>query len=113
MSEPKQGTGESRRGDFTQFIVGAAGALLSVTLSLVWPKPHPQSVLDPGPVNSPGIVGWMFKLSPSSWNYYAQLAIFIVFVCLAVFRRKDRGAWTYAFISGWAFPEIVIFHWLR
>jgi hypothetical protein len=113
MSEPKQSTWESRRGAFTQFIVGAAGALLSVTISLVGPKPHPQSVLDPRPVNLRGMVDWLFRLSPSFWNYYVQLAFFIVFVCLAVFRRKDRGVWIYAFLSGWAFPELVIFHWLR
>ena len=113
MSEPKQSTWESRRGTFTQFIVGALGAFLSVTISLVVPKPHAQSVLDPGPLNSPGIVGWLFRLSPSFWNYYVHLAIFIVFVCVAVFRRKDRGGWIYAFLSGWAFPELVIFHWLR
>ena len=75
--------------------------------------PHPPSVLDPGPRNLLGIVGWLFRLSHLLGNYYVQLAIFIVFVCLAVFRRKDRGAWIYAFLSGWAFPELVIFHWLR
>src|SRR5256884_8177380 len=97
----------------SRFIVGAAGALLYTTMSLVWPKPHPPSVLDPGPRNLLGNVGWLFRLSHLLGNYYVQLAIFIVFVCLAVFRRKDRGAWIYAFLSGWAFPELVIFHWLR
>jgi len=113
MSEQKQSAWESCRGAFTRFIVGAAGALLYTTMSLVWPKPHPPSVLDPGPRKLLGIVGWLFRLSHLLGNYYVQLAIFIVFVCLAVFRRKDRGAWIYAFLSGWAFPELVIFHWLR
>jgi hypothetical protein len=30
-----------------------------------------------------------------------------------VYRRNQRDAWIYAFLSGWAFPELVIFHWLR
>jgi len=113
MSEQKQSAWESRRRAFTQFIVAAAGALLYATMSLVWPKPHPQSVLDRGPGNVPGIVGWSFRLSHLLGNYYVQLAMFIVFVYLAVFRRKDRAAWIYAFLSGWAFPELLIFHWLR
>lgn len=38
-------------------------------------------------------------------NYYVQPAIFAVFVLPAVFRRKQRGAWIFAFLSGWAgFP---------
>jgi hypothetical protein len=73
MSEQKQSALESRRGAFTQFIVGAAGALLYTTMSLVWPKPHPQSVLDPGPRNLPGIVGWLFRLPHLLGNYYVQL----------------------------------------
>ena len=113
MSDRNQSAWESRRGAFTQFIAGAAGALLYATMSLVWPKPHPQSVLDPSPGNAPGVVGWSFRLSHLLGNYYVQLAILIIFVCLAVFRRKDRRAWIYAFLSGWAFPELVIFHWLR
>ncbi len=40
MSEQKQSAWESRGGAFTQFVVGA---LLSCTMSLVWPKPHPIS----------------------------------------------------------------------
>ena len=113
MSEQKQSAPGSRRGAFTQSIVGAAGALLYSTMSLVWPKPHPRSVLDPGPGSVPGIVGWSFSLSHLLGNYYAQLAIFAVFVLLAVFRRKQRGPLIFAFLSGWAFPELFIFHWLR
>lgn len=113
MSEQKQSARGSRRGAFAQSIVGAAGALLYSTMSLVWPKPHPRSVLDPGPGRVPGIVGWSFRLSHLLGNYYVQLAIFAVFVLLAVFRRKQRGAWIFAFLSGWAFPELFIFHWIR
>src|SRR2546430_11448710 len=91
MSEQEQSAWESCRGAFTRFIVGAAGALLYTTMSLVWPKPHPPSVLDPGPRNLLGIVGWLFRLSHLLGNYYVQLAIFIVFVCLAVLRRDRKS----------------------
>ena len=112
MSEQKQSAWESRRGAFTQSIVGAAGALLYSMMSLVWPKPHPRSVLDPGPRNGnvPGIVGWLFRLSHLLGNYSVHLPIFNVFVWLAMFRRKQR---IYAFLSGWVFPELAVSHWLR
>src|SRR5262252_2755844 len=104
MSEPQQSAWLSRKGAFTQFIAGAAGALLYLTMSHVWPKPHPQSVLGPGPGNPPGTVGWLFSLSHLLQNYYLQTAVFVVFLTFSVLRRKDRGGWIYAFVSGWAFP---------
>ena len=111
MSNEKHSAGENR--DIVkQFVVGVAGALLYAVMSSVWPKPHPRSVLAPGPENAPGIVGWQFRLSNLLGNYYVQLGILIIFVCLALFRRKDRKAWIYAFLSGWGFAGLAIFHWL-
>jgi hypothetical protein len=112
MGNKKHGAGENR--DIrTQFVVGVGGALLYAVMWFVWPKPHPRSVLAPVPENAPGIVGWQFSLMNLLENYYVQLGIFVIFVCLALFRRKDRRAWIYAFLSGWAFAGLGIFHWLR
>ena len=82
MSEQKQSAWESRRGAFTRSIVGAAGALLYRTMSLVWPKPDPRSVLDPGPGSAPGIVGWSFRL----FHFAREL------LCTAGYLRRLRFA---------------------
>ena len=112
MSNEKDGAGEDR--DIpTQFVVGLAGALLNAMMWFVLPKPHSRSVLAPGPENAPGFVGWQFRLSNLLGNYYVQVGFFIIFACLALFRRKDRRAWIYAFLSGWGFAGLAIFHWLR
>lgn len=112
MSNEKHSAGKNRD-ILTQFVVGVAGALLYAMMWFVLPKPHPRSVLAPGPENAPGIVAWQFSLSNLLGNYYVQLGIFIIFVCLALIRRKDRRAWIYAFLSGWGFAGLAIFHWLR
>lgn len=85
----------------------------TVRCHLFGPSLIPGQFLTPDRGRVPGIVGWSFRLSHLLGNYYVQLAIFAVFVLLAVFRRKQRGAWIFAFLSGWAFPELFIFHWIR
>ena len=112
MSNEKHSAGKNRD-ILTQFVVGVAGALLYAMMWFVLPKPQPRSVLAPGPENAPGIVAWQFRLSNLLGNYYVQLGILIIFVCLALIRRKDRRAWIYAFLSGWGFAGLAIFHWLR
>jgi len=112
MSDEKHSAGENR-GILAQFVVGVAGALLYSMVWFVLPKPHPRSVLAPDPANAPGIVGWQFRLSNLLGNYYVQLGILIIFVCLALFRRKDGRAWIYAFLSGWRFAALAVFHWLK
>ncbi len=112
MSNEKHGAGKNRD-ILTQFVVGLAGGLLYAVMWFVLPKPLPRSVLAPSPENAPGIVGWQFSLSSLLENYYLQLGFFIIFVCLALFRRKDRRAWIYACLSGWGFAGLAIFHWLR
>ena len=60
-----------------------------------------------------GLFGLQIRLTHLLGNYYFQLAALVLFVCLALRRRNQRDAWIYSFLSGWAFPELVIFHWLR
>lgn len=112
MNEQGQDRWATRRGILAQVTVGVAGPLLYITIQVVTPKPAPQSVLQPGLKDGPGLLGLLFRAAHSLGNYYVQLAAFLVFVCLAVYRRNQRGGWIFAFLSGWAFPEVIIFHWL-
>ena len=112
MNDEKHSAWENRS-ILVQFVAGMAGALLSAVMWFVRPKPHPRSVLAPGPENVPGIVGWLFSLFNLMENYYIQLGILTIFVGLALFRWKDRQAWIYAFLSGWGLAGLAIFHWLK
>ena len=109
MSNEKHDAGVNRD-ILAQFVVGLAGAVLYVLMWFILPKPHPRSVLAPGPENAPGIVGWQFRLTNLLGNHFVQLGFLIIFVCLALFRPKDRRAWIYAFLSGWGFAGLAIFH---
>ena len=107
MSDEKHSAGENRD-ILRQFVVGVAGALLYSVMWFVGPRPHPRSVLAPGPGNAPGIVAWLFSLFNLMENYYVQLGILIIFVGLALFRWKDRRAWIYAFLSGWGLAGLTL-----
>jgi hypothetical protein len=113
VNEQGQDRWATRRGTLTQVTVGVAGALLYITIHFITPKPAPQSVLQPALQDGPGLLGLLFRAAHSMGNYYVQLAAFLVFVCLAVYRRNQRAGWIFAFLSGWAFPEVIIFDWLR
>jgi len=112
MSDEKHSAGQNR-GILAQFVVGVAGALLYSMMWFVGPKPHPRSVLGPSPENAQGIAGWLFSQLNLMGNYYVQLGFLIMFVCLALFRWKDRRAWIYAFLSGWGLAGLAIFRWLK
>lgn len=113
MNERGHDRWAARRGTFAQVAVSVVGALLYITIQLVTIKPAPQSVLQPGPQDWPCLLGLQFRVAHFLGNYYVQLAAFFVFFCLAIYRRNQRGGWIFAFLSGWAFPELIIFHWLR
>jgi hypothetical protein len=114
MSDQVQSKLETRRGAFNQIIVAALGGLLYIIVQHVWPNPPADSVFHSGGLeDGSGLLGLQFRLAHLLGNYYLQLAALIVFVCLAVRKRNQRDAWIYALLSGWAFPELVIFHWLR
>ena len=109
MSNEKYHPGVNRN-ILAQCVVGLAGAVLFAIMWVVLPKPHPRSVLAANPENAPGIVGWQFRLMNLLGNHYVQLSFLIIFVCLAIFRPKDRRAWIYAFLAGWGFAGLAIVH---
>jgi hypothetical protein len=113
MNDRLQSNLETRRGTFNQIIAAAVGGFLYIIIQHVWPIP-PRSVFQSGgPEDGSGFLGLQFRLAHLLGNYYLRLAALVVFVCLAVRKRNQRDAWIYAFLSGWAFPELGIFHWLR
>lgn len=95
--------------------VGAAGALLCLVAQFLIPRPARQSVLqtEPFPTGGPGLIGALFRFEHFVSNYYVQLAIFLFFFSFAILRRDEKGGWRFALFAGLAFPEIVVFHWLR
>ena len=110
MSDGMQNKREISRGTLIQIIAAAVGACLYIIVQLVWPNSPAHSG---GLEGGSGLLGLQFRLAHLLENYYFQLAALVVFICLAVRRRNQRDAWIYSFLSGWAFPELVIFHWLR
>ena len=114
MSDQVQSTRETSRGTLIQIIAAAVGGFLYIILHLVLPKSPAHSVFDRGGLeDGSGLLGLQFRLVHLLGNYYLQLAALVVFVCLAVRKRNQRDAWIYAFLSGWGFLGLVIFHWLR
>jgi len=114
MSDRVQSKRETSRGTLIQIIAAAVGTFLYIIFQLVWPNSPAHSIFPGGGLeDGSGLLGLQFRLAHLLGNYYLQLAGLVVFVCLSVRRRNQRDAWFYAFLSGWAFPEIVIFHWLR
>jgi hypothetical protein len=114
MSDRVQSKREISRGTFNQIIAAAVGGFLYIILQLVWPNSLSHSVFHSGGLeDGSGLLGLQFRLAHLLGNYYFRLAALVVFVCLAVRKRNERDAWIYASLAGWAFPELVIFHWLR
>jgi hypothetical protein len=114
ISDRGQNKWEISRGTLRQTIVAALGAFLYILVQLAWPSSPAHSVFHISALEDrPGLLGLQFRLAHLLGNYYLQLAALAIFVWLAVYRRNQRDAWIYAFLSGWAFPELVIFHWLR
>jgi hypothetical protein len=101
---------ELRRHLSNRLIIAAVGAVLSVIVHFVVPKPPGQSFSE----LSSNLQGSGFALAWAHFvlSYYAQVIVFLGIVLLAVYRR-GLPAWIFAFVAGGAVPELFIFHWLK
>jgi hypothetical protein len=98
------------------FLVGAAGALISLVISSLIPAPRPPSVLEPTLTpESPDLVGYMFRLQHFLFGPYVIFPWFLAMVYLAISKREQPKSWTYALLAGLSFPGIIfhyVLHWI-
>lgn len=110
MNQPEPAPADRQRHLSTQLTLAALGALLSVVVHFTLPKSPGQSFFES--VSHLQGHGWPFAWMHFVVSYYMQLAVFLGMVLFAVYRRGPR-AWVFAFFSGGAVPELLIFHWLK
>jgi hypothetical protein len=110
VNQPAPAPTDRRRHLLTQLIVAAVGTLLSVVVHYTLPGSPGQSFFQS--VSHLQGNGSQFAWMHFVVSYYTQVAVFLVMVLFAVYRRGPR-AWIFAFLSGGAVPELFIFHWLK
>lgn len=102
-------------GELRTFLAAGSGILIGLVIALLNPSPHRTSILEPLPVETPGAVGFMFRLQGLLTGPYVIVPWFFVMIYLAVSRRGQRKSWFYAFLAGLALPSIIfhyILHWI-
>jgi hypothetical protein len=110
MTQPAPAPTDHRRHLSGQLTIAAVGAFLSVIAHFALPK-SPGQYFFQSVSNLQGN-GWQFAWMHFVVSYYMQVAVFLVMILFAVYRRGPR-AWIFAFLSGGAVPELAIFRWLK
>jgi hypothetical protein len=86
-------------------ITGLLGALISFILQISLPRPNPRSVLErPIAPSQPSWYSVPLNLMRLMNRPPVVVALFVIFIFLAVYKRRRPDAWIFAFLAGMAVP---------